>query len=401
MKNPTVRALERLGIIARDATPSPTMPAGVLPESRTTGAPVTTREAIAVPAMYRALQVLATSASQLALDVKRNGVLVSQLPSIITKPDVSMARDDWVELAVMSLAASGKLFVYAPTAPNGERLELVILPPHEVHIAQERDSRGILRLRGFDFAGRRYTTEEILYAPLLRVPGDYNGLGPIQAAQPGLTSVKGMRTYMEQWWTGGGQPAGLLTSDQQLTAAEAATARNRWNGLDDNGQPLTGDTPNPSRIKVLGKGLTYDPVFLSPRDALWLEAQGFNRLEVAQLMGVPSNLMLVAPEGSSETYSNVEQEWIGFTRYTLTWYLSKLEGLLSRVLVRGQDARFRIETLLRSDTKTRYESHQLAIDAGWQTPAEVRAIEGLAPHDAIPDTPRNPKAAPATQEQPA
>ncbi|MFT3877428.1 MAG: phage portal protein [Propioniciclava sp.] len=393
-----MRALQRLGLVRVTRS---TMPAAIAPPTRQNASPITTRESVAVPAMYRALQVLATSASQLALDVKRGGVLVHQVPSIITKPDTEMSREDWIELAVMSLAATGKLFVYAPTAPDGTRLELTILPPHEVYLVQERDQRGIVRLRGFDYAGVRYTAEEVLYAPLLRLPGDHNGLGPIQAAQAGLTSVKHMRAYMEQWFDNAGQPSGLLTSDQPLTSADARTARNRWNGLDDSGNPIDGDTPNPSRIKVLGKGMHYDPIFLSPKDALWLDAQGYNRLEVAQLMGIPGSLMLVAPEGGSRSYQNVEQEWIGFTRYTLTWYLSKLEALLTRVLVRGQAARFRIETLLRSDTKTRYEAHDMALSGGWMTPAEVRDIEGLAPHADIPDAPRPISAPHLDQEQPA
>lgn len=371
------------------------MPTAIAPPSRSTAAPMTTRESVAVPAMYRALQVLATAGSQLAVDIKRGGVLINDVPSIIARPDTTMSRDDWVELAIMSLAASGKLFVHAPLGPDGSRIELTILPPHEVHIVQERDTRGIMRLKGFEYTGTRYTTEEILYTSLLRIPGDHNGMGPIQAAQAGLTSVRQMRDYMANWFDGAGQPTGLLSSDQNLTASDALTARNRWNGLNDEGQPLD-TTPNPSRIKVLGKGFRYDPVFLSPKDALWLDAQGYNRLEVAQLMGVPSSLMLVNPEGGSRTYSNVEQEWIGFTRYTLTWYLRKIEALLSRVVPRGQEVRFRVETLLRSDTKTRYEAHNLALTGGWMTPAEVRDIEGKPEHPAIADTPTS--HAPAAQE---
>ncbi len=96
MRNSTKAALQRLGIIGRADV---TAPADTLrPPSRAEVAPVTTREAIAVPAMYRALQVLATSASQLALDVKRGGVLVQDVPSIINKPDVAMTRDDWPSL---------------------------------------------------------------------------------------------------------------------------------------------------------------------------------------------------------------------------------------------------------------------------------------------------------------
>jgi phage portal protein BeeE len=48
-------------------------------------------------------------------------------------------------------------------------------------------------------------------------------------------------------------------------------------------------------------------------------------------------------------------------------------------LPRGQRARFNLEALLRSDTTTRYAAHKVALEVGFLTVAEVRAIENLPP----------------------
>ena len=79
------------------------------------------------------------------------------------------------------------------------------------------------------------------------------------------------------------------------------------------------------------------------------------------------------------TYSNVEQDWLGFVRFTLTKYLRKIEEALTTFTPRGQTVRFQISALLRSDTLTRYQAHQIALNAGFMTLNEIRAIESLPP----------------------
>lgn len=83
------------------------------------------------------------------------------------------------------------------------------------------------------------------------------------------------------------------------------------------------------------------------------------------------------------TYQNVEQDWLGFVRFTLTAYLQKIEEVFTQVIPRGQKARFDIAGLLRSDTLSRYQAHQIALTAGFMTINEVREIEALAP---LPET---------------
>ena len=79
------------------------------------------------------------------------------------------------------------------------------------------------------------------------------------------------------------------------------------------------------------------------------------------------------------TYSNVEQDWISFTRFSLMAYLRPLEEALSDVAARGQDVRFNLDALLRSDTKTRYDAYAVALANGFMTVDEVRALENRDP----------------------
>ena len=202
-------------------------------------------------------------------------------------------------------------------------------------------------------------------------------LGPDRPPRPHCGAPARIRDFAAQWFDGTGQPTGILTSDA-ATYEDAVRVRNAWNGLDEKGERVD-QSMNPSGIKVLPRGFQYSPLAISPKDAQWVEAQEFSILQVARLFGVPSTLMLAAPQGGSMTYSNVEQDWISFTRFSLMAYLRPLEEALSDVAVRGQDVRFNLDALLRSDTKTRYDAYAVALDKGFMTINEVRALENRDP----------------------
>lgn len=376
--------------------------ANVTPPPRYAG-PLGIGDAVTIPAVYRAVQLLMTSVSQLSLDIERQGQLVPDNSPLVRRPSLDMSRSDFLELTVSSLATNGNAFWFKETAGTGELVSLDVLDPRFVTVVKDPKTGRI----SYGHKGNTYTGAQIEHLHLFRLPGQLRGLGPIQAAQESMRGTIDMREHMARWFTNTGQPAGILSSDQELTPEDARAYRNAWNGLD----PYTGDaveqTGNPSGIKVLGKGTSYHPILLSPKDALWLDAQAFSTLEVARLFGVPSSLMYAAIEGNSQTYSNVEQEWLAFARFSLMQYLRKIEEAFTNVTPRGQTVRFNLETLLRSDTKTRYQSYQLGITAGWLDPDEVRATENLPPltaaqRDRIANTRPAPAPAPTdSQESPA
>lgn len=331
---------------------------------------VTDRDSLAITAVFRTVQVITTAAAQVSLEAERQNLVTDRPHPLIRRPDVDMSRSAWIGAAVMSMVYTGNTFLLLEPGPN-----LKVLNPHAVRIDQHPKTGRITYWHN----GTEYSTEQVKHCTFLPpLPGQLYGLGPIQAAQSGMRTKHDMDEHMSRWFHDTGQPRGVLTSTQKLTAEQARRHRNAWNGLDEDGNPLP-VTANPSGIKVLDADTSYESILLSPRDALWLEAQDFTTRDLAMLFGIPSTLMLVSLEGSSQTYANVEQEWLSFTRFTLMGYLRPLEDALTEVLPNGQVARFNLESLLRADTTTRYQGHQSALDAGWMTPDEVRAIEGLPP----------------------
>jgi len=63
----------------------------------------------------------------------------------------------------------------------------------------------------------------------------------------------------------------------------------------------------------------------------------------------------------------------------LSEYLVSIEEAFTDLLPRGQKGTFRLDTLMRSDLKTRVDSYATLIDKSVLTPTEVRMMEGYSP----------------------
>lgn len=370
-----MHALSMVGINVREAAHTPAG-APLFPQR-----PATASDPRSLTAVYRAVQVLTTAASQLPLIVERGGKIVSPTPSPVSFLDPRMTRGTWINHMVTALALHGNAYALIERDASGKIAALRPLDPARVFVSQNEATHALI----FSVEGKTLTSADVLHAHLqpARV-GEPLGLGPIQAARLDLAGSMQVRDYAAQWFDGTGEPTGILTAPANGgTFEKAMAARDAWNGFNPDGSHAD-QSRNPARIKVLPSGFTYQSLGLSPRDAQYLEVQEFNILQVARLFGIPSTLILASPSGGSMTYSNVEQDWINFTRFTLMNYLRPLEEALSAVTANGQTVRFNIEGMLRSDTKTRYESYALALSHGFLTVDEIRALEGRQPLNGNP-----------------
>ena len=60
-------------------------------------------------------------------------------------------------------------------------------------------------------------------------------------------------------------------------------------------------------------------------------------------------------------------------------WIQRIEQKMTEYLPRGQYAKMNVDALLRPDTKSRYEAHKIALDAGFLTLDEVRELENREP----------------------
>lgn len=355
-------------------TPPPSDPSTVhtVPSRATAPRSVSAREALGLSAVFRAVEIRALAARQISFDVQRGAVIVLDKPALLDKPDPLASPSAFREMTSVSLDLTGNAYWrlgYAPGAVKGVDRPITarVLNPHEVVI--NHTSAG--EVTGYQYRGRPLGLFDVKHLARFRVAGTPYGLGPIQAAQVELRGGLDVVEYGSEFIYSGDVPTGILKSDSVLTKETAAEAKQQW----------IATRGGKKGVAVLGQGLDYRALYLSPRDAQFIESQQWNVNTVTRLFGVPKSLMLANVEGSSETYQNVEQDWLGFIRFGMTNYLTEAQDAFTELLPRGSKAVYNAGGLLKTDTKTRYETHNLALSGRWRTVNEIREIEGLEPID--------------------
>lgn len=349
---------------------------------------VASREALGLGAVFRAVDIRATALRQISFDQKRGSLILPDRPRILEKPDPMTSRRAFVEMTGVSLDLTGNAYWrlgYAPGAVKGidKPVTAEVLNPNDVRI----DTNAAGHVTGYRHRGKPLGVHDVKHLTRLRVPGTPYGLGPIQAAQVELRGGLDVARYGSEFVYNGDVPSGTLKTDRAITPEQAAEAREMWKT----------SRGGKREVAVLGAGLDYKPIFLSPRDAQFIESQQWSVTVAARIFGTPRSLMLVT-EGDSATYQNIEQDWLGFVRFGLAGVLTEIEDAFTDLLPRGSEAVSNTGALLKTDTKTRYETHNLALQGGWRTKREIRVMEGLTPEpeDGWDDTP-----APAPEEEAA
>jgi HK97 family phage portal protein len=85
-------------------------------------------------------------------------------------------------------------------------------------------------------------------------------------------------------------------------------------------------------------------------------------------------------EKSTSWGSGMEQQFIAFVMLSLKPYFQRIEQRLTRELcLPGDSAKFKIEGLLRGDSKSRAAFYNAGITGGWLVPNNIRPLEDLPP----------------------
>lgn len=211
-----------------------------------------------------------------------------------------------------------------------------------------------------------YGKSEVFHAKGMSGPADLRGMGVLEAHLNTLTRVTAEQDYASKSFRSG-VPSGLIrVKDPDLQPEMAADIKADWMAA------MTGNQP-----AVLSELIDFEAIAWTPSDAQMVEARQLSLTDIANCYNLDA-YWLNAPS-TSMTYQNVQTASMQLSRFTLGPWITALEAQFSRLLVRGQDARFNRDSILREDTATRYANYKSGIEGGWLTLEEVRAAEGLEP----------------------
>lgn len=360
--------LRSLGLLADEPT-NETPPASVTPPSRSAAPVVTAGLSLSLTAVYSSVVMTSGMCSGLRIQSVRGLEVVEG--TLADKPDPWTETADLIEAYVIDMMTDGNAFIRRTRNAKGTVIAWQLLNPYAVRPYFDKSGR-----KRFDVAKvtggveQGLTEYEIRHIQALPLRGHARSLGPIGHARVAISGILDTRDYASAWFRQSDVPTGVLTTDQRLQPGDAEAYKSVWKDSE-------------YGVRVLGQGLSYSPIMLSPEEAQWLEGQKWGVVEIARLFGMNPDHLAAAVEGKSSVYTNANNIDPRFLSQTLRpRYLRKFETALSADLARGQVAKFITDDLTQPDAKTQAEIDQIYLNAKVTDVDEIRAARGLTPRGA-------------------
>lgn len=340
--------------------------------------------ALGLSATWACVNLLAGTIASLPLMVYRDVNGVRQVARdhplfwlLHDSPNYDQTALDFWEFMAAGIELQGNAYAEISRRGDGVVTSLVPIRPDMVRVsrldtgalqyrwtddgkAQVRDDRSILHIRG----------------PL----GDaLGGVSTLTACRGSFDSALAANGAAETIFMNGIRPSGILSTDAatSLTADQRAELEElltlKFRGALNAGRPM-----------LLDRGMTWTQLDLSPEDAQMLESRGFSVEEICRVFGVPPH-MVGHSEKSTSWGSGLEQQTLGFVKFSLRRRLKRIEQALEKQLLTkaerdtGTRIEFNLEGLLRGDSAGRASFYERMSRMGAMTINEIRALENMPP----------------------
>lgn len=344
------------------------------------GEPVTEASVLAISAAWACVNLVAGTIASLPLMVYRPAGggrdVAGDHPLyrlIHDSPNYDQTALEFWEYACAAIELRGNF--HALIERSGSRI--VALTPIFAPVDARRERDGAIRYRWSE-DGRSYDLGD---RDVFHVRGfggtPLSGLSTLAVGRNAFSLATAIDRAAGTTFRNGMRPSGVISFDKFLTPEQRTIAETRltekYVGAMNAGKPM-----------VLEGGWKWSSLSISPDDAQMLESRGFSVEEVCRFFGVPPH-MIGHTTKSTSWGTGLEQQSIGFQRYALRRRLKRIEQAISKQLLTQEDrargivVEFNLEGLLRGDSAARSTFYGAALNNGWMTINEVRALENLPP----------------------
>jgi len=202
------------------------------------------------------------------------------------------------------------------------------------------------------------------------------GMSPLQAAARSSVSLSlSIADFSRRFFSSGANLGGWLIAPPGMSDASFDSFLRKFRAQYTGQDASFSVAPLPGGFKFEAKGV-------DPEKGQMNESREQAIREIARAYRVPVHLLGLTDGGAS--YSSIEAQNIAFVQHCLQNWVVKLELELARKLLREDEqdelrVKLNLDSLLRGTTVERYTAHNLALQAGWMSRNEVRALEDLPP----------------------
>jgi len=298
-----------------------------------------------------------------------------ETPEVLLRPHVDMDRYEWDVRMLWALLMRGNAYGWViDRESNGAPSQVLPLHPDEVLIERSRSTHELVYRLVSPHANVVLPPEDVMHVRGLVLPGSSSvtGLSPVEFARQSIGLGLAATEFGARFFGDGAIPGGVLHTDQELDQDTATEYQDRW-------EEAHGGRSR--RVAVLGGGLEYQKVSLTPDESQFLETRKFSRSEIAGFYRVPPHL-IGDVDRSTSWGTGIEEQGHQFVTFTLSPWLHRLELAWTRQLGPRIYTRYNTAGLLRGRLGERYNAYTLARQGGWMNVDEVRALEEMPP---LPD----------------
>lgn len=339
------------------------------------GVSVTETSSLGLPAVWRAVNLIAGTAASLPLHAYRADgsarvkVTSGRAAALLGSPHPDMTPFELWEIVYTHLLLWGNAYLRVLGSPSMPTAELWPIHPGRVQVG--RTSEVGRKVYAIDGGKEVHTDDTLLHIPGFGYDG-VCGVSPIRAARQGLALALAAEEYGAKLFGSGSLATGILQTEQRLTSSQADAIQKRW-------QAKRAGMSSAHSTIVLDAGAKFHQLTIPPEDAQFLQSRSFQISEVARMFGTPPH-MLMDTEKSTSWGTGIEQQSIGFVVYTLRPWLTRVEQRMTRLLSpQAVYARYAVEGLLRGDSAQRAAFYKAMWDIGVLSTNEIRDLEERAP----------------------
>ena len=341
------------------------------------GVAVTETTALHMPAVWRAVAVIANVAASLPLHAYTTGTRDRATVALLEDPHPELTRFELWRLVYVHRLLWGNAYLQKIRNGAGAVVQLWPIRPDRVKVDREKPSAEnpggkVFWVQDDRGVRQRLTSENILHLPALGYDG-VTGCSPVRAAAEGIGLGLAAEKAAAKLYGSGNMISGVLQSEQRLNAEQAAQLKANWKAKL-SGYESAGD------IAVLDSGASFQPVTMPYKDSQFLESRQFQVTEVARMFGVPP-FLLMSTEKSTSWGTGLEQQAQAFVTWDLapTWLTPTEQRVTKELLTSSEYAKYQLGGLLRGDSSARATFYRAMRDTGAFSADDIRDLEDLTP----------------------
>jgi HK97 family phage portal protein len=340
------------------------------------GVQITKDNAMNISGVYAAVKLLSDSISSLPIHLikeskdKKEKDYTNPLYKIVAKePNKLMTSYTWRQIFMPHILLYGNAYAVIDWDKKTMRpKQLMPVHPSKVEIEIKKG----IAYYTIQLEEKKITVDQSNIVHFRGLGDEIKGKSVIEYAKDNLGLGKAAEDFGSKFFSNGAAIGGIYEHPSQLSDKA-------YNNLQKSLERRAGGLSNSHKILILEEGMKFTTTSIPPNAAQFLETRKFSINDVARWFGVPPHMIA---DLERATFSNIEQQNLNFSQFSILPYVILIEQELNRKLLREDEKdtmyfKLNMDGLLRGDMQSRYTAYQIGIQNGLVNPNEVRRKEDL------------------------